>query len=661
MVGGGRRGCRSSERPDDENAPRKRWRRASRAARSIRPAEVRIASASNPVLSSFAARDDAIAPMTLPRLAHAARPIAPVDARHARRAPAASKRPHLAAVHLRGHGCEEPIGSLPGVSRWSVDRLGGAGAARPPTLGIPCVALFPNTPDALRTETREEALNTDNLICRAIRAIKDAVPEVGVLTDVALDPYTAHGHDGLIDDRGQRHQRRYRQDPRRAGAGPGRRRRRHRRPVGHDGRPRRRDPRGARGGGHQNVAIMAYAAKYASAFYGPFREAVGSAGRLKGDKRGYQMDPANIEEALREVELDLAEGADFVMVKPGLPYLDVVARVKDAFGVPTFAYQVSRRICDDRGRRGCRCRRPRRADPRDPDRLQARRSDRRADLSRARRCAADPRLAQVRHFPLSPWGRGQGEGVRKARELTMVEPPHLNPLPAGKRKPPRADLEVRQGPPPHEWASFPAAARSRRWSRPGAGRALRLRPRRCGSRRGRPARARPGPGACRRPGHRCRRARSLWARAPRSPRTAPAAPRSSPRSAWARAPRRAAAPSPPGRGTPNPRFVPELTSSASRLASAALTGRSFIGRTTGTRGSIASAARGASDGGVHFCGAQPAARPREISGRTDSARMPRSSRIAPPGPRNRQGLRPASRPPCRAPAARGTRARSSAG
>jgi porphobilinogen synthase len=203
------------------------------------------------------------------------------------------------------------------------------------------VALFPNTPGALRTDDAREALNSDNLICRAIKAIKDAVPEVGVLTDVALDPYTSHGHDGLIDECGNvinddtvkilADQALIQAE---AGAdivAPS---------DMMDGRVAA--IRSAlEEAGHQNVAIMAYAAKYASAFYGPFREAVGSLGRLKGDKRSYQMDPANIDEALREVELDLAEGADFVMVKPGLPYLDVVARVKDAFGVPTFVYQVS--------------------------------------------------------------------------------------------------------------------------------------------------------------------------------------------------------------------------------------------------------------------------------------------------------------------------------
>jgi porphobilinogen synthase len=239
-----------------------------------------------------------------------------------------------------GSNREEPIAALPGVSRWSVDRIGEK-AREAAALGIPCIALFPNTPNELRTERAEEALNRDNLICRAIRAIKDAVPEIGVLTDVALDPYTAHGHDGLVDSQGNVinddtveilvGQALVQAD---AGADivapsdmmDGR--------VGAIREALERE-------GHQNVAIMAYAAKYASAFYGPFREAVGSLGRLKGDKRGYQMDPANIEEALREVELDLAEGADFVMVKPGLPYLDVVARVKDAFAVPTFVYQVS--------------------------------------------------------------------------------------------------------------------------------------------------------------------------------------------------------------------------------------------------------------------------------------------------------------------------------
>jgi len=239
-----------------------------------------------------------------------------------------------------GEGREEPVASLPGVSRWSVDKL--AGRARlAAELGIPCVALFPNTPQGLRTDDAAEALNPDNLICRAIRAIKDSVPDIGVLTDVALDPYTSHGHDGLTDERG-----RVANDPTvavlaqqamvQAAAGadivaPS---------DMMDGRVAA-IRQALESSGHQDVAIMSYAAKYASAFYGPFRDAVGSAGRLKGDKRSYQMDPANAAEALREVELDIAEGADMVMVKPGLPYLDVVARVRERFGVPVFAYQVS--------------------------------------------------------------------------------------------------------------------------------------------------------------------------------------------------------------------------------------------------------------------------------------------------------------------------------
>ncbi|HEX8467818.1 MAG TPA: porphobilinogen synthase [Allosphingosinicella sp.] len=239
-----------------------------------------------------------------------------------------------------GQGVEEPISSLPGVSRWSVDRIGGK-ALEARELGIPCVALFPNTPSELRTEDAREALNPDNLICRAVRAVKEAAPEIGVLTDVALDPYTVHGHDGLVDDAGcvindSTMAMLVEQALVQAAAGAdvvapsdmmdGR--------VGAIRRALERE-------GHCNVQIMAYAAKYASAFYGPFRDAVGSRGLLKGDKKSYQMDPANAEEALREVALDLAEGADSVMVKPGLPYLDIVRRVKERFEVPVFAYQVS--------------------------------------------------------------------------------------------------------------------------------------------------------------------------------------------------------------------------------------------------------------------------------------------------------------------------------
>ena len=239
-----------------------------------------------------------------------------------------------------GQGCEEPIAALRGVSRWSVDRLASqARAAR--DAGIPCIALFPNTPAYLRSEDGREALNPDNLICRAIRAIKDAVPDIGVLTDVALDPYTAHGHDGLVDDRGcviNDDTARMLVDQALVQAAAGA-------DIvapsdmmdGRVGAIRT----GLEASGFCDVAIMAYAAKYASAFYGPFRDAVGSRGLLKGDKRGYQMDPANAAEALREVALDLAEGADMVMVKPGLAYLDIVAAVTREFGVPTFAYAVS--------------------------------------------------------------------------------------------------------------------------------------------------------------------------------------------------------------------------------------------------------------------------------------------------------------------------------
>ncbi len=239
-----------------------------------------------------------------------------------------------------GHGAREPIRTMPGVERLSCDLLVEA-AREARDLGIPCVALFPNTQAERRSDDGAEALNPDNLMCQAIRALKDKVPEIGVLTDVALDPYTAHGHDGLLDEAG-----RILNDASiavlvgqslnqaRAGAdiiAPS-------------------DMMDGRVGairaaledeGFHDVQIMAYAAKYASAFYGPFRDAVGSSGLLKGDKKTYQMDWANSDEALREVALDLAEGADSVMVKPGLPYLDIIRRVKDRFEVPVFAYQVS--------------------------------------------------------------------------------------------------------------------------------------------------------------------------------------------------------------------------------------------------------------------------------------------------------------------------------
>jgi porphobilinogen synthase len=239
-----------------------------------------------------------------------------------------------------GEGTEEPIATLPGVSRWSVDRIG-AQARIARDLGIPCIALFPNTPRDLRNEDAAEALNPDNLICRAVKAAKDAAPEVGVLTDVALDPYTSHGHDGVVDGSGYvlndaTSRMLVDQALVQAEAGAD---------IvapsdmmdGRVGAIRQ----GLEAAGHVNVQIMAYAAKYASAFYGPFRDAVGSGGLLKGDKKSYQMDPANALEALREVALDVAEGADHVMVKPGLAYLDIAARVKARFELPVFAYQVS--------------------------------------------------------------------------------------------------------------------------------------------------------------------------------------------------------------------------------------------------------------------------------------------------------------------------------
>jgi porphobilinogen synthase len=240
-----------------------------------------------------------------------------------------------------GLGVEEPIASLPGVSRWSADLIA-ARAKEAVALGIPCIALFPNTQPGRRSEDGAEALNPDNLMCCAIRAIRDACGDsIGVLTDVALDPYTSHGQDGLVDAAGyvlndETVEMLVGQSLNQAAAGadivaPS---------DMMDGRI------GAirsalEGAGHHNIQIMSYAAKYASAFYGPFRDAVGSTGLLKGDKKTYQMDPANSEEALREVALDLAEGADSVMVKPGLPYLDIVRAVKDRFAVPVFAYQVS--------------------------------------------------------------------------------------------------------------------------------------------------------------------------------------------------------------------------------------------------------------------------------------------------------------------------------
>jgi porphobilinogen synthase len=238
-----------------------------------------------------------------------------------------------------GKSTRVPVASMPGVERLSVDLIPEA-AEEAARLGIPALALFPYTDPKLRSEDAREAFNPENLVCRATRAIKARGLDVGVMLDVALDPYTSHGHDGLMRDgvilNDETLQALIKQSLVQAEAGcdviaPS---------DMMDGRI------GAiraalEAGGFHDTQIMAYAAKYASAFYGPFRDAVGSSKTLKGDKRTYQMDPANTDEALREVALDIAEGADMVMVKPGMPYLDIVRRVADGFGVPTFAYQVS--------------------------------------------------------------------------------------------------------------------------------------------------------------------------------------------------------------------------------------------------------------------------------------------------------------------------------
>jgi porphobilinogen synthase len=240
---------------------------------------------------------------------------------------------------VEGENVRTPVASMPGVERLSVDQAVGA-AQKAAELGLPALALFPYTDPALRDPNGSEALNENNLICRACRAIKHAAPQIGLITDAALDPYTSHGHDGVME--GERILNdetvailvEQALNQARAGAdviAPS---------DMMDGRV------GAiRAGldaeGFQDVQIMAYSAKYASAFYGPFRDAIGTKAVLTGDKRTYQMDPANSDEALRETAIDLEEGADMVMVKPGLPYLDIIRRIKDAFGAPTFAYQVS--------------------------------------------------------------------------------------------------------------------------------------------------------------------------------------------------------------------------------------------------------------------------------------------------------------------------------
>jgi porphobilinogen synthase len=240
---------------------------------------------------------------------------------------------------IDGEKRSEAVPSMPGVNRWSIDLLVKQ-AEEACKLGIPAVALFPNTDKARRDEAGSEAFNSQNLVCRAVRAIKKAVPEIGVMCDVALDPYTSHGHDGLLVngeiDNDASVAALVKQSLVQAEAGcdiiaPSDMM------DGRIGAIRA----GLEAQGHKQVLIMAYSAKYASAFYGPFREAVGSGSTLKGDKKTYQMDSANSDEALREVALDISEGADMVMVKPGMPYLDIVSRVKREFGVPTFAYQVS--------------------------------------------------------------------------------------------------------------------------------------------------------------------------------------------------------------------------------------------------------------------------------------------------------------------------------
>ena len=238
-----------------------------------------------------------------------------------------------------GVGLREPIASMPGVDRLSVDLVVRA-AEMAAGLGIPAICLFPYTDPALKSVDCAEAWNPDNLANRAIRAIKAAVPDIAVMTDVALDPYNALGHDGLVRDgiilNDETIEALVKMAVTQAEAGAD--------ILGPsdmmDGRI------GAmraalESAGHPDVAILSYAAKYASAFYGPFRDAVGASGALKGDKKTYQMNPANSDEALRLVARDLAEGADMVMVKPGMPYLDICRRVKDTFGAPTYAYQVS--------------------------------------------------------------------------------------------------------------------------------------------------------------------------------------------------------------------------------------------------------------------------------------------------------------------------------
>lgn len=238
-----------------------------------------------------------------------------------------------------GEGIEEPVSSMPGVLRRSVDLIGAA-AREAQAMGIPAICIFPYTDPALKTELCEEAWNPDNLANRAIRAIKAAAPDIAVMTDIALDPYNALGHDGIVRDgiivNDETVDALVKMALAQAEAG-----------ADLLGPSDMMDGRIAamraalETAGHTDVSILSYAAKYASAFYGPFRDAVGASGALKGDKKTYQMDPGNSDEALRLIERDLREGADMVMVKPGLAYLDICRRVKDTFGAPTYAYQVS--------------------------------------------------------------------------------------------------------------------------------------------------------------------------------------------------------------------------------------------------------------------------------------------------------------------------------
>lgn len=240
---------------------------------------------------------------------------------------------------IDGQNTRQPVSSMPGVERLTIDlAVEAAKAAR--AEGIPAMALFPNTAPDMRSEDGREATNRDNLVCRALSAIKDAVPEIGLVADVALDPYTSHGHDGvmegeeILNDETVEILTRQAVVQARSGAdviAPS---------DMMDGRVRAiRSALDAEG--LEKTLIMSYAAKYASAFYGPFREAVGSGGRLRGNKLTYQMDPANHQDAVREVGQDIAEGADWVMVKPGMPYLDICRMLKDRFDIPIFAYQVS--------------------------------------------------------------------------------------------------------------------------------------------------------------------------------------------------------------------------------------------------------------------------------------------------------------------------------